>query len=146
MNLADWERNGWVVAHVSSRQEIGDLLAIADRDLNDAREKGISADWRFGIAYNAALKLSTAILHASGYRTVHTSTHYRTLASLPLLLGASREEDAIYLETCRRKRNSVEYDRVGGATNSDADELIEFVEQLRDDVRRWLKENHSDFV
>lgn len=146
MNLADWERNGWLVEHTSSRQEICDLLAIADRDLKDAGEKGISADWRFGIAYNAALKLCTAALHAAGYRPAHTSAHYRTLASLPLLLGVSREGDADYLETCRRKRNSVEYDRVGGATNSDADELIEFVEQLRDDVKRWLKENHSDFV
>jgi hypothetical protein len=44
------------------------LLSIVDRDLKDAREQAISPDWRLGIAYNAALKLCTVLLHASGYR------------------------------------------------------------------------------
>jgi len=35
------------------------LLTIVERDLNDAGSCGISSDWQFGIAYNAALKLST---------------------------------------------------------------------------------------
>lgn len=37
------------------KKEITDLLRIIDRDLRDAGGD-ISADWRFGIAYNAALK------------------------------------------------------------------------------------------
>ena len=36
-------------------EEITNLLAIEERDLADANE-GISPDWRFGIADNAALK------------------------------------------------------------------------------------------
>lgn len=68
MSLKKWVEFGWLRPHESSRQEIAGLLSIVDRDLKDANEHSISADWRFGIAYNAALKLCTILLHASGYR------------------------------------------------------------------------------
>ncbi len=68
--------------------------------------------------------------------------HHRTLQSLPLILGKDRTEDANYLETCRTKRNTVEYDYAGGATGDDADELIDFAEQLEKDVIEWLRSNH----
>lgn len=45
VSLATWESNGWLVGHQSTRQEIGDLLSLAKRDLADARtaEKGSEA-------------------------------------------------------------------------------------------------------
>jgi len=43
--------------HKTIRQEIENLLGIVRRDLEDAATSGISDDWRFGIAYNATLKL-----------------------------------------------------------------------------------------
>ena len=55
MTLRDWLRKGWLTEHRTSRQEIGDLLAAADRDLSDCRAVGLSADWRLSIAHNAAL-------------------------------------------------------------------------------------------
>ena len=50
-------------------------------------------------------------------------------------------KDAEYLDSCRSKRNIVEYDYVGAATAQDADELIEFVVEMEKDVRKWLKEH-----
>jgi len=73
--------------HRTSPEEIDNLLSMVHRDLDDAQEEGISADWRFGIAYNAALKLCTILLYASGYRAVRTLQHYRTIQALPLILG-----------------------------------------------------------
>jgi hypothetical protein len=116
-----------------------------ERDLNDARGN-ISSDWRFGIAYNAALKLCRILLSAEGYRPSHELQHYRTLAALPEILGEAKKADAEYLDDCRKKRNIVEYDEVGGASESDADELIEFVKDLRDEVMNWLKKNHPEFL
>ena len=55
MTLKDWEANGWLRPHKTSRQEIGNLLVIVRRDLTDARSEGISDDWRFGIAYSNSL-------------------------------------------------------------------------------------------
>ena len=61
MTLQNWAENGWLKAHKTSKQEISQLLAIVDRDLKDAKQRKISDDWRFGIAYNAALKLCTIL-------------------------------------------------------------------------------------
>lgn len=141
MSLQDWANNGWLRAHQSSPQEIADLFGIVARDLADA-EGDISADWRFGIAYNAALKLCTILLHASGYRPEKTLQHYRSIAALPEILGPKWQDDADYLETCRRKRNTAEYDRAGVATEQDATELVEFCQELREEVLQWLTQNH----
>jgi len=132
--------------HKTTRKAISNLLAIARRDLADARVKGISDDWRFGIAYNAALKLGTILLYAEGYRPPQNLAHFQTLQALPLILGADRQADADYLEACRKKRNSVEYDCVGGATRADGDELIEFAHSLEKEVLKWLRANHPNLA
>jgi hypothetical protein len=144
MSLQDWANNGWLRAHKSSKQEIMQLFAIVDRDLHDAQQKGVSADWRFGIAYNAALKLCTILLYCQGFRPEKMLAHYRTLQALPKILGHRKEDDADYLDACRTKRNIVEYDYVGGATHADADELIDFVKKLKNEILAWLKQNHPD--
>jgi hypothetical protein len=124
---------------------VAGLLAIVERDLRDA-EGEISADWRFGIAYNAALKLCTILLHASGFRPEKTLAHYRTLAALPLILGSARSNDADYLETCRTKRNTAEYDMAGVATLQDAAELVAFAKELREDVLAFLQREHPHLL
>lgn len=142
MTLQKWAEYGWLRSHTTSRQEISDLLAIADRDIADATSGGISTDWQFGIAYNAALKLCTILLYAEGYRAGQNLQHYRTIQALPLILGPERESDANYLDTCRSKRNTVEYDRIGTTSEGEAAELIAFVVEFRGDVLGWLRANH----
>ena len=44
--LPDWVKNGWLVAHKSSKQEIANLLGIVARDLKDSQAKDVSDDWR----------------------------------------------------------------------------------------------------
>lgn len=146
MSLKAWADNKWLRAHQSSQKEIAGLLSLVDRDLSDASKNAISADWRFGIAYNAALKLCTILVHASGYRPERTLQHYRTIQALPLIMGDGRKNDAAYLETCRIKRNEVEYDVAGGATDADAAELREFASGLRKDVLEWMKSQHPDLM
>lgn len=143
MSLKQWAANGWVKEHVASRAEIAGLVAIVARDFGDAAKRDLSADWRFGIAYNAVLKLCTILLHASGYRVERALHHYPTLQALPLILGAGRQADADYLDACRVKRNAVEYDRTGAATHADADELLAFAIDLRVEVLAWFKAHHS---
>ena len=64
--------------------------------------------------------------------------------AMPLVLGQGKQNDANYLDACRTKRNTVEYDYVGGA--SDADELIEFASELKTEVLKWLKDNHPKLL
>jgi hypothetical protein len=145
MALRQWADSGWLKAHSTSREEIGNLLAIVGRDIADS-EQGISSDWRFGIAYNAALKLCTILLYAEGYRPSHGLEHYRTIAALSKILGPERKADADYLDECRKKRNVVEYRYVGGASEADVKELISFVKGFREEVVGWLRRNHPDYL
>ena len=145
MSLNQWVDNGWLRRHKTSQEEIENLVMIIDRDLKDAKG-GISDDWRFGIAYNAALKLCTILLYAEGFKAERTLQHYRTIQALPLILGNKRKDDAEYLNSCRSKRNIVEYDYVGGVTGHDADELIDFVKELKADVLEWLNNNHPELA
>ena len=46
MSFADWVKNGWLVAHKSSKQEIANLLGIVARDLKDSQSKDVSDDWQ----------------------------------------------------------------------------------------------------
>ena len=82
MSLSDWLRNGWLSEHVTSREEVRDLLGVCDRDLGDCRTPGLSPDWRFAIAYNAALQAATLALAVAGYRATRESAHFRVIQSL----------------------------------------------------------------
>jgi hypothetical protein len=146
MTLKQWQDNGWLHPHQTSRQEIENLLAIVDRDLHDAASSEISTDWQFGIAYNAALKLCTILLYAEGYRAATGLQHYRTIQAMSLILGDSFRKDVVFLDACRKKRNIVEYDAAGMATEKEAKELREFTVQLKRTVLDWLKENHPEFL
>src|SRR6266566_7607657 len=91
MSLADWEKNGWIKAHSTSREEIAALLGVVDRDLSDAQTRGLSADWKLSIAYNAALQAATAALAAAGYRAGRDAHHYRVIQSLALTINADEQ-------------------------------------------------------
>ena len=145
MRLQQWKANGWLQAHQTTASQIADLLAIVDRDLEDSMRE-LSADWQFGIAYNAALKLCTILLYASGFRPEKNLAHYRTLAALPLILGSERSNDADYLDTCRAKRNTAEYDTAGTVSQSEANELRDFTRELRADVIAWLRFHHPSLI
>ena len=116
MTLERWSENRWLQPHRTSSEEVRNLLAIVERDVRDASEPNLSLDWKFGIAYNAALKLCTVLLYASGYRAYGNLAHYRTIHAVKLILGDKRKGDVIYLDVCRKKRNVVEYDCAGAAT------------------------------
>jgi hypothetical protein len=146
VTLKQWADNGWLREHRSGAKEIAGLLSIVDRDLKDAGRVEVSADWRFGIAYNAALKLCTMLLHASGYRPEKALQHYRTIQALPMILGDRHKDNATYLETCRIKRNTVEYDIAGAVTEKDARELLMFAGRLQSEVLNWLKVNHPELL
>jgi hypothetical protein len=57
-----------------------------------------------------------------------------------------RPADADYLDTCRIKKNTVEYDYTGAASEADAPELVEFTLELREQVIAWLRRRHPDLA
>jgi hypothetical protein len=53
------------------------------------------------------------LLYSEGYEAERKLQHYGTIQALPKILGAEKNDDAVYLDTCRAKRNTAEYDSVG---------------------------------
>ncbi len=63
-----------------------------------------------------------------------------------MILGVERQGDADYLDSCRNKRNTAEYDSVGHVSPEEARELVDFSIELRTTVRKWLKANHPGLI
>lgn len=138
--LEQWKSNGWLKPHDATDEEIQDLLSIVQRDLKDA-QSDLSLDWQFGILYNAVLKLCTILLFRAGYKPERSLAHYRTLQALPFLLPNYTQADADFLDACRKRRNTVEYDMAGTTTRAEVEELSQFAEKLHRDVRQHLNLN-----
>lgn len=143
MSLRDWAANGWLQEHKATREEISDLFAVADRDLDDCETPGLSNDWRLNIAYNAALQLAVAVLAAEGFRAAREAHHYRVIQSLALTIGANAPAVAL-LDLFRKKRNLGEYQRAGVASQQEADEMVALAKRLRSDTEAWIKEKHRE--
>ena len=145
MSLSDWLEKGWLVKHRADRQEIKELLGIADRDITDAQAKGISTDTRLSLAYNAALQVTVAALAASSYRAGREAHHYRAIQSLAFTIGA--DTDLIdQLDSFRKKRNISDYERAGAVSDHEAREMLSLAKTLQETVTAWLKNNHPELV
>src|SRR5436190_24388989 len=101
------------------------MRALVARDLADATVAGLSADRRFATAYNAALLAANMAIACAGYRVTAKSGHHKmSFDCIRLVLsGAATYSD--YFETCRRKRNVIDYTRSHVATDTEAYEIVE---------------------
>ena len=145
MTLTNWESSGWLRPHQATPQEIFDLLRIADRDLTDCETKGLSSDWRFNIAYNAALQIATAALAASGYRTSRQAHHFRSIQSLALTLGVSTPL-VDQLDHFRKKRNTSDYAQADLISDQEVREMISLAKALKQKVVDWLQIKHPTLI
>ena len=101
----------------------------------------MSADWRFSIAYNAALQAATAALSAAGFRSFGAGHHYTTIGTLAFTI----EADPMLIEQLdgfRKKRNIAEYRRAGTISEGEVNEMTALAEQMRARVVAWLRETH----
>lgn len=141
MSLNDWAKAGWLKAQKPSREMLAKIFGVVERDLEDSK-RNLSPDGQFNIAYNAALQLCAIALLAEGWKADKLNAHHRTISALPLILGPKRQDDADYLDTCRAKRNGLEYDAAGKVSAKEAQELREFAVELREMVVAWLADQH----
>ena len=112
------------------------------RDLKDSQAKDLSGDWRFAIAYNAALQAATVALAAAGYRASRESHHYRVIQSLELTLGKDGKFVRAF-DAFRKKRNVSSYDIGGGISHREVEEMIGIARTLQQDVEEWIRKNHA---
>lgn len=112
---------------------------MIERDLHDASIPGLSADRAFATAYNAALQTSKMAIACAGYRVVATKGHHQvSLEAAELAIGASVSRLLVYFDTCRRKRNTVDYDLANVVSDTEAAELLRKAHEFKNAVETWI--------
>ena len=145
MSLEDWLNEGRLRQHKTSKQEINQLLAVFARDMADAQSTTISIDRRFATAYNAALTVSVAALAASGYRAAGEGHHYWVIQSLVFTLQLG-DETIEEFNRFRRKRNTIDYERIGAVSEREVSEMLELAKNIRSKLEIWLRGNYPDLL
>ena len=142
-----WLAKGDVKTHQTSKQEIDNLRALITRDLADAAVVALSADRRFATAYNAALQAATIAIACSGYRVSARSGHHKiTFEAAGIAIGSTVSTLADYFETCRRKRNVIDYMTSSVATDTEADEIVQRANEFRSVVEKWVQREHPSIT
>jgi hypothetical protein len=89
------------------------LPAVVERDLKASADPNLDGDWRFAIAYNAALQSAALALKAAGYEVSKGGgMHYHTIESLRLTLGDNGSVVNL-LQAFRAKRGGGIYESTG---------------------------------
>ena len=102
---------------------------------------GLVTDWRFNIAYNAALQVAVAALMAAGYQADRSSHHYRVFQSLPYTLGTD-SRTIQKLDVFRKKRNIADYERANVVSELEAEEMLKVASKPREEFDTWIAAHH----
>lgn len=134
--------------HQASPAETGAQIGLADRHLADAAVPGLSTDASYGCAYNAVLVLGRIVLACAGYRvsTSRPGHHATTFEAVAAIMGRSQKNKCAYFDICRRKRHTLQYDAVGGATKTEAGQLLKEAHAFRKVVLSWMAKNHPHLL
>lgn len=134
--------------HLSGSNELTGLRKLVARDMVDAGVPGLSPDRTFATAYNAVLQLSKLALACAGYRisSALPGHHQTSFEAAGLVLGATGRHFTDYFETCRRKRNVIDYDSADVVSESQAAELAAKATQYHSLVEAWIVKNHPNYA
>lgn len=134
-----------VHTHSTSKKELDALRAVIKRDLSDAAVKGLFR--RFATAYNAALQAAKMAIACAGYRLANAPGHHRlTFDAARLALGSSAVRSLDFFETCRRKRNVIDYDHAFVATKTEAEEIVAEAQAFFKLVENWIAAHHPKLI
>jgi len=146
MTLKQFVQEGKIRPHHTSPKEIRDLFELVDRDTRDALAENISCDRKFATAYNAALTSATIILYCRGYQSYGKAHHFTVFQCLKVILGKEYVELADYFDSCRIKRNTLDYDLAGVVSEKEFAELIDEVRRFCDFVKGWVKKYYPKYI
>jgi hypothetical protein len=129
--------------HQSSQQELDELRAVVRRDLADAALPALSEDRRFATAYNAALQTARMAVACAGYRVAAVPGHHAiSFECAGVALGKQADRLIVFFDSCRRKRNVIDYTGVQIATSTEAAELVQRAQEFHALVEAWIRTNH----
>ena len=138
-NLRAMLEKGWLKEHEPQRREIENHLRHAATLLESADAKGVAADARFLLVYEAAHAISLAALKLAGYRTGDSDAHrVHALNTIELVLPVRKGFGAA-LQEANRIRNIATY------SGDDVDVPDSLVETLVGGTREAMDETQRVF-
>jgi uncharacterized protein YjiS (DUF1127 family) len=151
MPYSDLEHEGRIRRHGltpdETRQRIAELLALADRDLEDAAISQRPADGRHNSAYEAARSIADAVMVAEGYRRLGGEGQHKVLFDFLARVGTGMfARRAAYFDKARRLRNKTKYDKAGIVSSSMAAGILKNAREFRAEVQEWLASAHPELV
>lgn len=146
MSLENLLAIGRLKQHPPARNQIANILQMADRALKDARIAQASAETRFDAAYKTIMQCSLAALMAKGYRpATNQPGHHATLIQvLPTTIGLAPDR-MVVLDRLRARRNRVDYE-AEPIEDAVLQSCVAEATRLLADVRAWLKSNYPNLV
>lgn len=131
MSLDYWDEQGWIEKLEVSDTDIGRLLEIASRNIEEAEHQSHNTDWKFNIFYAAIINIADCALKLSGYRAKAVASHYYLIQSLEYTM--SLDSDSVNLiEVFRKKRNIVTYEQGGIVSDANVEEIRKLAHDLLD--------------
>jgi hypothetical protein len=146
MTLENLVRIGKLKPHQATSEEIARLLVAAQRNIRDARVRGVSTETRFDAAYKAGFQCGLVALLARGYRpsTSEPGHHATVIQSLATTIDIASDQ-LIVLDKLRRLRNQSDYT---GEDISEAETAtcLRAVESLQALLMEWLRAHRPDLL
>jgi hypothetical protein len=83
----------------------------------------------------------------AGYRLANAPGHHRlTFDAARLALGSSAVRSLDYFETCRRKRNVIDYDHAFVAARTEAAEIVAEAQAFFKLVENWIAAHRPKLI
>jgi hypothetical protein len=80
----------------------------------------------------------------SGYRVAAVPGHHAlSFECAGLALGKQADQLLMYFDSCRRKRNVIDYTGVQIATSTEAAELLQRAQEFSALVESWIQNTHA---
>ncbi len=81
----------------------------------------------------------------AGYRTSGLGHRQTTFEAAELALGPGSAPFRAYFDACRRKRNTVDYDRAHVASETEAQQVLTEAKNFLQFTENWITQNHLQF-
>ncbi len=142
MNLGDLLSNRMIAKVASSKQQVEDIVKVAERDLQAAKDNLANgyADWALNIGYNAMLQAGRALILSRGYRPVGEAKHVAVIEFVKAEYSKQVPTKALYVfSKTRKKRHKAVYEEADTVSDSEARTVITNAEEFVKAIKKILK-------
>ncbi len=145
MNYGELESKGLIHPYPGSKKQVGQRLALAQRDIRTARKTlAENSDWAYSIAYNAMLQASRALIFHKGYRpTSGEGAHLAVVEFVKATLGQTLPNEVDLFNKMRRKRHRAVYDSLGMISQEEARQAVDFAQEFVNLIKQSIEEQKT---